>query len=71
MPAQGENLLEEEESIEVEQLDDPTEIIEEEDGSVIINFEDAVREQMFAEQDANLAELLDERDLNDIAQELL
>ena len=71
MPAQGENLLEEEESIEVEELEDPTEIIEEEDGSVIINFEDAVREQMFAEQDANLAELLDERDLNDIAQELL
>tara|TARA_R100001079_G_scaffold14888_1_gene7281 strand:+ start:6671 stop:9046 length:2376 start_codon:yes stop_codon:yes gene_type:complete len=71
MPAQGENLLEEEESIEVEGLEDPTEIIEEEDGSVIINFEDAVREQMFAEQDANLAELLDERDLNDIAQELL
>jgi len=71
MPAQGENLLEEEEAVEVEQLEDPTEIIEEEDGSVIINFEDAVREQMFTEQDANLAELLDERDLNDIAQELL
>ncbi|MAK52306.1 hypothetical protein [Marinobacter sp.] len=71
MPAQGENLLEEEESIEVEGLEDPTEIIEEEDGSVIINFEDAIKEQMLTEQDANLAELLDERDLNDIAQELL
>jgi hypothetical protein len=71
MPAQGENLLEEEKSIEVEGLEDPTEIIEEEDGSVIINFEDAIKEQMLTEQDANLAELLDERDLNDIAQELL
>lgn len=71
MPAQGENLLEEEDSIEVEGLEDPTEIIEEEDGSVIINFEDAIKEQMLTEQDANLAELLDERDLNDIAQELL
>ena len=71
MPAQGENLLEEEDSIEVEGLEDPTEITEEEDGSVIINFEDAIKEQMLTEQDANLAELLDERDLNDIAQELL
>ncbi len=71
MPAQGDNLLEEEDTIEIEELEDPTEIIEEEDGSVVINFEDAIQEQMLAEQDANLAELLDERDLNDIAQELL
>lgn len=71
MPAQGENLLEEEDTIEIEELEDPTEIIEEEDGSVVINFEDAIQEEMLTEQDANLAELLDERDLNDIAQELL
>jgi hypothetical protein len=71
MPAQGDNLLEEEDTIEIEELEDPTEIIEEEDGSVVINFEDAIQEQMLTEQDANLAELLDERDLNDIAQELL
>jgi hypothetical protein len=71
MPAQGENLLEEEDTIEIEALEDPTEIIEEEDGSVVINFEDAIQEEMLTEQDANLAELLDERDLNDIAQELL
>jgi hypothetical protein len=71
MPAQGENLLEEEDTIEIEELEDPTEIIEEEDGSVVINFEDAIKEEMLTEQDANLAELLDERDLNDIAQELL
>ena len=71
MPAQGDNLLEEEDTIEIEELEDPTEIIEEEDGSVVINFEDAIQEEMLTEQDANLAELLDERDLNDIAQELL
>ncbi len=71
MPAQGDDLLEEEDTIEIEELEDPTEIIEEEDGSVVINFEDAIQEEMLTEQDANLAELLDERDLNDIAQELL
>tara|TARA_R110000796_G_scaffold61047_2_gene141237 strand:- start:211 stop:2586 length:2376 start_codon:yes stop_codon:yes gene_type:complete len=71
MPAQGEDLLEEGEVIEIEELEDPTEIIEEEDGSVVINFEDSIKEELLTEQDANLAELLDERDLTEIAQDLL
>ena len=46
MPAQGEDLLEEGEVIEIEELEDPTEIIEEEDGSVVINFEDSIKEEL-------------------------
>ena len=71
MPAQGEPLIEEDEEIEVEEIGDPSEIIEQEDGSVILDFEGAVQEELMADQDANLAELLDERDLSSIAQELL
>jgi len=71
MPAQGEPLVEEDEEIEVEEISEPSEIIEQEDGSVILDFEGAVKEELMAEQDANLAELLDERDLTAIAQELL
>jgi len=70
MPAQGftDDFVEEEEEIEV--IEEPTEVIEEEDGSVVLNFEDAVQEELLAEQDANLAEILDERDLMDISSEL-
>ena len=71
MPAQGEPLIEEDEEIEVEEIGEPSEIIEQEDGSVILDFEGAVQEELMADQDANLAELLDERDLSSIAQELL
>ena len=71
MPAQGEPLIEEDEEIEVEEIQEPTDIIEQEDGSVILDFEGAVQEELMADQDANLAELLDERDLSSIAQELL
>jgi len=60
-----------EEEIEVEEIEDPTEMIEEEDGSVIINFEDAVAKELQADPDANLAEIMDERVLMDIASELV
>ena len=60
-----------EEEIEVEEIEDPTEMIEEEDGSVIINFEDAVEKELQADPDANLAEIMDERVLMDIASELV
>ena len=70
MPSQGmPQEFEEEEEIEV--IEEPTEITEEEDGSVVLNFEDAVQEELMAEQDANLAEILDERDLMDISSELI
>ena len=72
MPSQGMPLggLTDEE-IEVEEIQDPTEILEQEDGSVVFNFEDAIQEQLQAEPDANLAEILDERVLMDISSELL
>ena len=57
--------------IDVEEIQDPTEIVEEEDGSVVINFEDALSEQLQAEPDANLAEILDERVLMDLSSELV
>ena len=69
MPSQGMPQEFEEEEIEV--IEEPTEITEEEDGSVVLNFEDAVQEELMAEQDANLAEILDERDLMDISSELI
>jgi len=59
------------EEIEVEQIQEPTEMLEQEDGSVVLNFEDAIQEQLQAEPDANLAEILDERVLMDISSELV
>tara|TARA_R110000787_G_scaffold1898_2_gene7975 strand:+ start:299 stop:2713 length:2415 start_codon:yes stop_codon:yes gene_type:complete len=64
------------EEIDVEQIQDPTEMVEEDDGSVVLNFgdgdfEDAVTKELQADPDANLAEILEERDLRDIASELL
>jgi|TARA_R110002020_G_scaffold524_6_gene2645 hypothetical protein len=59
------------EEIEVEEIEEPTDIMEEEDGSVVLSFEGAVSEQLMAEPDANLAEILDERVLSDISLELL
>ena len=72
MPAQGMPLggLGDEE-IEIEEIEEPTNIIEEEDGSVVLNFEEAIKTELMAEPDANLAELLEERVLADIASELL
>ena len=72
MPAQGMPLggmVDEE--IEIEEIEEPTDIIEEEDGSVVLNFEEAIKTQLMAEPDANLAELLEERVLADISSELL
>ena len=59
------------EDIEVEQIEEPTGMIEEEDGSVVLNFEKQIQERMQAEPDANLAELLDEREIMKIADDLL
>ena len=59
------------EEIEVEEIEDPTEMLEEEDGSVIFNFEDALQEQLQAEPDANLAEVLDDGVLSDISGDLI
>jgi len=59
------------EEIDVEEVEDPTEIVEEEDGSVLINFEDMITEELQAEPDANLAEILDERVLMDLSSELM
>jgi hypothetical protein len=74
IPAQGpleEFFQDGEDDIEIEVIEEPSEIIEEEDGSVTLNFEDAVQEELLADQDANLAELLDERLLMDISSELI
>ena len=59
------------EEIEVEEIEDPTDMLEEEDGSVIFNFEDALQEQLQAEPDANLAEVLDDGVLSDISGDLI
>ena len=59
------------EEIEVEQIEDPSEMLEQEDGSVVLNFEDAMKEELQAEPDANLSEILDERVLMDLSSELL
>jgi len=71
MPSQGMPLGGTDEEIDIEEIEDPTEIIEEEDGSVVLNFEEFVSEELQAEQDANLAEVMDERDLMDISSELI
>ena len=71
MPAQGMPIGDMEEEIEVEEIEEPTEMTEEEDGSVILNFEEMVTEELQAEPDANLAEIMDERVLMEIASELI
>ena len=70
MPSQGMPLGGLVEEVEVEEIEEPTDIVEEEDGSVVLNFEDIVSEQLQAEPDANLAEVMDERALMVIASEL-
>mgnify|MGYP003649372726 FL=1 len=59
------------EEIEVEEIEEPTEMTEEEDGSVVLNFGEMVTEELQAEPDANLAEILDERVLMGISLELI
>ena len=75
MPGMGVPLEGEEEiEIEVDETEDngePTEIIENEDGSVSLDFNSAVQEELAAEQDANLADVIDERILMVLGSELL
>ena len=71
MPSQGLPIEGFEEEEEIEVIEEPGDITEEEDGSVVIDFEKKVQEELEAEPDANLAELLDERVLMDIASELV
>ena len=65
------------EEIDVEMIEEPTEMIEEEDGSVVLNFGDGtdldslMAEELQSDPDANLAEILDERELLDISSELM
>ena len=65
------------EEIDVEMIEEPTEMIEEEDGSVVLNFGDGtdldslMAEELQSDPDANLAEILDERELMDISSELM
>mgnify|MGYP003644849725 FL=1 len=71
MPSQGLPIEGFEEEEEIEVIEEPGDITEEEDGSVVIDFEKKVQEELEAEPDANLAELLDERVLMEIASELV
>ena len=77
MPAQGMplgGLGDPEEEIEIEEIEEPTSMVEEEDGSVVLNFdgmEDLIKEELQKEPDANLAEILDERELMSISSELI
>ena len=71
IPSQGMPLGGLEEEVEVEEIEEPTNMMEEEDGSVVLNFEQLVTEELQAEPDANLAEIIDERVLMDISSELL
>ena len=79
IPAQGMTLGgmgDDHEEIIVEQHEEDPEVSEQEDGSVLIGGDDAekqelLQQQMLQEPDANLAEILDEEDLTDIAQDLI
>ena len=78
MPAMGEELViegeeeEVEEGEEGEEEDGPIEVIEEEeDGSVVVNFEGASQQVMAQEHDANLAEMIDARVLEEISNNLI
>ena len=73
LPSQGMPLggiRDEEVEIEVEEVEEPTDLATG-DGSVDIDFNKIVEEQLQAEPDANLAEVLDERVLMDISSELV
>ena len=61
-----------EEPEEGEEEDGPIEVIEEEeDGSVVVNFEGATQQIMAQEHDANLAEMIDARVLEEISNNLI
>ena len=59
------------EEIEVEEIEEPANLVEEEDGSVTVDFERMVLEELQSEPDANLAGALDERALMEISSELV
>ena len=59
------------EEIEVEEIEEPTDLVEEEDGSVTVDFEKLVEKELHAEPGANLAGSLDERALMEISSELV
>lgn len=71
MPSQGMPLGGSEEEIEVEEIEEPTDMMEDEDGSVVLNFDEMITEELQTEPDANLAEIMDERVLMDISSELV
>jgi len=72
MPAQGTPLGDMvDEEIEVEEIEEPTEMMEQDDGSVLVNFDQAIQEELQAEPDANLAEILDERVLMEMSDDLV
>ena len=60
-----------EEEIEVEEIEEPTGMEEQEDGSVVLNFEEIIQDELHAEPDANLAEIVDQRILMEISSEML
>tara|TARA_Y100000401_G_scaffold48091_1_gene37293 strand:+ start:1008 stop:3407 length:2400 start_codon:yes stop_codon:yes gene_type:complete len=74
MPSAGEPIegMEEEEII-VEELEEDPDVTEQEDGSVVIgpDLEDELQQQMLMEPDANLAELLEDDELSEIASDLI
>ncbi len=74
MPSAGEPIegMEEEEII-VEELEEDPDVTEQEDGSVVIGpeLEDELQQQMLMEPDANLAELLEDDELSEIASDLI
>tara|TARA_R110002110_G_scaffold33755_1_gene115577 strand:- start:1427 stop:3832 length:2406 start_codon:yes stop_codon:yes gene_type:complete len=68
IPLEGDEEIE----VEVEEEEvEPSEIIENEDGSVSLDFNSVVKEELLAEHDANLADGLDERLLMDLGNELI
>ena len=68
IPLEGDEEIE----VEVEEEEvEPSEIIENEDGSVVLDFNSVVKEELLAEHDANLADGLDERLLMDLGNELI
>ena len=73
IPSQGNPLsgmMEEQIDIEIEE-EQPPEMEELDDGSVVLSYEEqAFKEAIFAEHDANIAELIDERELMEIASDL-
>ena len=74
MPGIGIPVEGEDEDIEIEVEDDEqelSEIVENEDGSVSLDFNSAVKEELLLEHDANLSDGLDDRLLMELSSELI